>query len=62
MRCQGIAIISVFRAGFLVTVRGGSGLIVARLSDGSWSAPSCVALGGIGGGFEIGGEVRWGPW
>eukprot|EP00045_Choanoeca_perplexa_P005768 m.48360 g.48360 ORF g.48360 m.48360 type:complete len:452 (+) comp13283_c0_seq1:109-1464(+) len=54
---KGLAIITVVRAGFLVSVRAGSGLVVARLQDGSWSAPSCIGLGGIGGGFNIGGEV-----
>lgn len=29
----------------------------ARLGDGSWSAPSCIGLGGVGGGLEIGAEV-----
>ena len=51
------AIISVFKAGFLITLRGGMGLVVAQLSKGEWSAPSAIALGGLGGGFEIGIEL-----
>jgi lipid-binding SYLF domain-containing protein len=43
----------VFKAGFLGSGRFGSGLVVARLSDGSWSAPS--AIGTVGGGF--GGQI-----
>lgn len=39
------------------SIRFGSGLIVARLSDGSWSAPSAMATGGIGFGSQIGFEL-----
>ena len=46
---QGLAILSVFKAGFLGTARFGSGVVVARLADGSWSAPS--AIGTVGAGF-----------
>lgn len=45
--------ITVFKAGFLGSGRFGSGLVVARLGDGSWSAPS--AIGTVGGGF--GGQI-----
>lgn len=37
------------RAGFLGSGRFGSGVMVARLDDGSWSPPS--AIGTLGGGF-----------
>lgn len=50
---QGLAILTVFKAGFLGTARFGSGVVVARLADGSWSAPS--AIGTVGGGF--GGQI-----
>ncbi|KAL1610656.1 hypothetical protein SLS60_002326 [Paraconiothyrium brasiliense] len=50
---KGLAILTVFKAGFLGTARFGSGIVVARLADGSWSAPS--AIGTIGGGF--GGQI-----
>ncbi|KAJ4376349.1 hypothetical protein N0V83_001632 [Neocucurbitaria cava] len=50
---KGLAILTVFKAGFLGTARFGSGVVVARLADGSWSAPS--AIGTIGGGF--GGQI-----
>lgn len=50
---KGLAIITVFKAGFLGTARFGSGITVARLRDGSWSAPS--AIGTVGGGF--GGQI-----
>eukprot|EP00062_Callorhinchus_milii_P009342 gi/632953054/ref/XP_007892197.1/ PREDICTED: SH3 domain-containing YSC84-like protein 1 isoform X1 [Callorhinchus milii] len=56
-KAQGLAILSVIKAGFLVTARGGSGILVGRLPDGRWSAPSAIGIAGLGGGFEIGIEV-----
>ncbi|XP_061643062.1 SH3 domain-containing YSC84-like protein 1 isoform X4 [Phyllopteryx taeniolatus] len=54
---EGLAIISVVKAGFLITARGGSGIVIARLADRRWSAPSAIGIAGLGGGFEIGVEV-----
>ncbi|XP_046287929.1 SH3 domain-containing YSC84-like protein 1 isoform X1 [Marmota monax] len=56
-KAKGLAILSVIKAGFLVTARGGSGIVLARLPDGTWSAPSAIGIAGLGGGFEIGIEV-----
>ncbi|XP_038865161.1 SH3 domain-containing YSC84-like protein 1 isoform X2 [Salvelinus namaycush] len=56
-KCQGLAIITVIKAGFMITARGGSGIVIARLADGRWSAPSAIGIAGLGGGFEIGVEV-----
>lgn len=50
---QGLAVITVFKAGFLGSGRFGSGVVVARLADGTWSGPS--AVGTLGGGF--GGQI-----
>ncbi|KAK2493056.1 hypothetical protein MC885_009068 [Smutsia gigantea] len=52
-KAQGLAVLSVIKAGFLVTARGGSGIVLARLPDGRWSAPSAIGIAGLGGGFEI---------
>lgn len=41
----------------LGSVRFGSGLMVARLPDGTWSPPSAVALGGVGVGGQFGLEL-----
>lgn len=45
------------RAGIFMTGHFGSGLVVARLPDGSWSAPSAVGYVGTGfglqGGFDL---------
>ncbi|KAM9829570.1 SH3 domain-containing YSC84-like protein 1 [Syngnathus typhle] len=54
---EGLAIISVVKAGFVITARGGSGIVIARLGDRRWSAPSAIGIAGLGGGFEIGVEV-----
>jgi lipid-binding SYLF domain-containing protein len=47
----------VLKAGFLGSGRYGNGIFVARLSDGSWSAPSAIGLGGAGFGGQIGFEL-----
>ncbi|KAH8705254.1 hypothetical protein BGW36DRAFT_367193 [Talaromyces proteolyticus] len=53
---QGLAIFSTFKVGFMGSVRIGSGILVARLDDGSWSAPSAVGTGGLGFGGQVGVE------
>ncbi|KAL4913319.1 hypothetical protein BDW62DRAFT_192798 [Aspergillus aurantiobrunneus] len=42
---QGLAIFSVFEVGMMRSLRFGSGLVVARLPNGTWSAPSAIATG-----------------
>ncbi|EXJ53839.1 hypothetical protein A1O7_09175 [Cladophialophora yegresii CBS 114405] len=54
---KGLAVLTVFKAGFLGSGRLGSGVVVARLADGSWSAPSAVATAGGGFGGQIGFEL-----
>lgn len=39
--------------GFIWSGKAGSGVVTARLPDGSWSAPSCIATGGVGFGFQV---------
>lgn len=50
-------ILTGFRASFLGSLRVGSGLVVARLDDGSWSAPSAVTMFGGGFGGQVGFEL-----
>ncbi|XP_057599700.1 SH3 domain-containing YSC84-like protein 1 isoform X3 [Hippopotamus amphibius kiboko] len=57
-KAKGLAVLSVIKAGFLVTARGGSGVVLARLPDGKWSAPSAIGIAGLGGGFELGVEAE----
>jgi len=47
---------TVIKAGFGFSGRGGKGVVVARTSNG-WSGPSAVGTGGAGFGFQIGAEV-----
>lgn len=54
---QGLVIFTSLKAAFLGSFRFGSGLIIARLPDGSWSAPSAMAAGGIGAGGQVGVEL-----
>src|SRR5574337_1481622 len=53
---KGLAILTVLKGGCVVSGQGGKGLVVARTSNG-WSGPSAIGTGGIGVGFQIGGEV-----
>lgn len=54
---KGLAIITVLKAGFLFSGRAGSGVIVARLPDGSWSPPSAIVTAGAGAGGQVGVEL-----
>lgn len=53
---KGLAILTVTKAGFIGSVRGGTGLVIARTEKG-WSAPSAIGTGGIGFGFQAGAQV-----
>ncbi|KAK6192052.1 hypothetical protein SNE40_003598 [Patella caerulea] len=63
VKAKGLAILTVVKMGFLVTARGGSGIVIAKKDDDEidystgWSAPSAIGIAGLGGGFEIGAEV-----
>ncbi|PVV04047.1 hypothetical protein BB560_001464 [Smittium megazygosporum] len=56
-RCKGIAVLTVIKGGFIWSGRAGSGLVIARLPDGSWSAPSAIGTAGVGVGGQIGAEL-----
>ncbi|KAL4146874.1 hypothetical protein PRNP1_010630 [Phytophthora ramorum] len=56
-RAQGIAFLTVIKAGLLITAKIGTGIVIAKLDDGSWSAPAAIGTAGIGGGLEGGGEL-----
>jgi len=47
----------VFKAGFLFSARAGSGVVIAKLDDGSWSAPSAIGTAGMGFGGQLGAEM-----
>ncbi|XP_058727702.1 uncharacterized protein LOC131599317 [Vicia villosa] len=54
---KGLAILTVAKAGALLAYKLGTGLVVSRRSDGSWSAPSAIFSLGLGWGAQIGGEL-----
>jgi lipid-binding SYLF domain-containing protein len=53
---KGLAILTVIKAGFVISGRGGTGVVIARTKDG-WSGPSAIGTGGAGFGFQIGAQV-----
>jgi lipid-binding SYLF domain-containing protein len=53
---KGLAILTVTKAGFIGSGRGGSGIVVARTGNG-WSGPSAIGTGGLGVGFQAGVEI-----
>ncbi|KAI8805711.1 hypothetical protein BJ742DRAFT_680843 [Cladochytrium replicatum] len=56
--CKGLVIGSTVRVGLgVVGAKAGSGIVVARTSDGAWTPPSCVSVGGLSGGAQIGGGL-----
>ncbi|GKU94344.1 hypothetical protein SLEP1_g7848 [Rubroshorea leprosula] len=54
---KGLAILSVMKVGVMVTYNIGTGLVVARREDGSWSPPSAISSFGMGWGAQAGGEL-----
>ncbi|ORY90841.1 hypothetical protein BCR35DRAFT_274858 [Leucosporidium creatinivorum] len=56
-RAKGFAFLTVVKAGFVFSARAGSGVVIAKLQDGSWSAPSAVGTAGGGVGFQAGVEM-----
>lgn len=54
---KGIAIFTVFRTGLHWSAASGSGIVVSRLADGSWSAPSGILIHTLGIGFMAGIDI-----
>lgn len=52
-QAKGLAIITVVKVGMVVTYNIGTGLVVARRDDGSWSPPSAVSTFGVGWGAQV---------
>lgn len=53
---KGLAIMTVTKAGFVFSGRGGTGVVIARTGKG-WSGPSGLGTGGAGFGFQAGVQV-----
>ncbi|KAF8925755.1 hypothetical protein EDD21DRAFT_388005 [Dissophora ornata] len=56
-QAKGLAIYTVVKAGFIVSARGGSGVVVIKKEDGQWSAPSFLTTGGVGFGALVGADI-----
>ncbi|KHN95527.1 DUF500 domain protein [Metarhizium album ARSEF 1941] len=56
-KAVGLAIFTTLRAGFQISGATGSGVLIARLPDGSWSPPSGIQVHSVGGGFQIGLDI-----
>lgn len=56
-QAKGLAIITVAKVGMMVTYKIGTGLVIARRADGTWSPPSAISTCGIGYGAQAGGEL-----
>eukprot|EP00349_Pseudokeronopsis_sp_Brazil_P005140 CAMPEP_0202967928 /NCGR_PEP_ID=MMETSP1396-20130829/12979_1 /ASSEMBLY_ACC=CAM_ASM_000872 /TAXON_ID= /ORGANISM="Pseudokeronopsis sp., Strain Brazil" /LENGTH=276 /DNA_ID=CAMNT_0049693567 /DNA_START=421 /DNA_END=1248 /DNA_ORIENTATION=- len=54
---KGVVFLTILKAGFMFTGRYGTGIVLAKLPDGRWSAPSALMLTGLGWGLQIGAEV-----
>src|SRR6266513_5081214 len=53
---KGLAIMTVVKAGFIFSGKGGQGVVVAR-TDHGWSGPSFIATGGAGWCLQLGAQV-----
>jgi len=56
-KAVGLAFVRTNKVVFGVSLYGGSGIVLARLPDGTWSAPSFIGMGGVGLGLQVGMEV-----
>ncbi|KAL8140196.1 hypothetical protein V2J09_006217 [Rumex salicifolius] len=55
-QAKGLAILTVAKVGTVMTYKVGTGLVISRLNDGTWSAPSAISSFGIGWGAQVGVE------
>ncbi|KAK0599444.1 hypothetical protein LWI29_005352 [Acer saccharum] len=55
-QAKGLAVLTIAKVGVMVSYNIGTGLVVARREDGSWSPPSAISSIGIGWGAQAGGE------
>nr|GEZ49688.1 Ysc84 actin-binding domain-containing protein [Tanacetum cinerariifolium] len=45
---KGLAVLTIVKVGMMVTYKIGTGLVIARREDGSWSPPSAISSIGVG--------------
>ncbi len=57
-KARGVLIVpELFKGGFIIGAEGGSGVLMVRGADGTWSAPAFYTLAAGSIGFQIGGQV-----
>jgi lipid-binding SYLF domain-containing protein len=56
-KAKGLAFMTVVKGGLIWAGKAGTGIVVARQRDGSWSAPSAIGTFGMSWGLQAGGEV-----
>jgi len=54
---RGVAFLTILKVGFGFSGRYGTGLVISRLADNTWSAPSAITISGVGWGLQAGGEL-----
>lgn len=54
---KGVAFLTVAKVGMMFTARYGTGIVISRLEDSSWSPPSAITVSGFGWGLQFGGEL-----
>ena len=55
-KARGLAILNIFKGGFIFSGTGGSGLVTVKMKSGKWSPPSAISAGGFGVGLQAGGS------
>lgn len=54
---KGVVFLTVVKAGFIFSGRYGTGFVISKHADNRWSAPSALAMSGLGWGMQMGGEL-----
>jgi lipid-binding SYLF domain-containing protein len=54
--CKGVVIITMVEVGAIVSLKYGTGVIMKKEENGSWSPPSSVSIGGTSFGAVVGGK------
>lgn len=55
-KAKGLAILNIFKGGFIFSGSGGTGLVTVKMKNGKWSPPSAISAGGFGIGLQAGGS------
>lgn len=55
---KGIAFLTIVEAGFVFSGNVGTGIVMSRKKNGSWSPPSALGVTGIGWGFIMGASLK----